>query len=498
MKVKKIFFIAALFIFTATVFISCEKSDGTAATDTGAASQTSESPFDGEDPQRAVPDLPDTDFGGAVYKVLGRYSESFPQFHNFDIDAESITGDPVNDAVYDRNRKLEAKYNVVICQILQDDPAAALQKLIKADEDEYSLAFIAQDKVGAMATLGSFCDLYRLKYVDFAKPWWNRQVNDAVSVRGRLYYTTSDFNMMDKNRTYLLMYNKEMAQSFSLGNFYDLVYENKWTVDKMTELCKAVAGDTDGDGVMTEEDRWGLVMDSYNSFYTFFAACGNYMFTKDADDCPELSLKNERAVSTVDKILNLANNKMTSFYAEDFVGISANPYSIPGNVFRSGRALFTSSFTHTLQFTTRESDVDFGVLPFPKYDENQKDYIGVPDSFYSPLFAVPVTVQNADFAAFMLEALSAASKYDVLPYFYETATKTKYTKDEDSPKMLDIIFNGIRRDLGIIYNWSDVSHLFRVNIPMGGVNNLVSAYEAIEDKVMAAMEKTVNIFAELN
>jgi hypothetical protein len=341
--------------------------------------------------------------------------------------------------------------------------------------------------------------LNSLQYLNFGKPWWSQKVNNEISVGKRLYYTTSDFNMMDKNRTYLLMYNKNMVEAYGLGNLYELVYGNKWTIDKMTELCKAVSQDLDGDGMMSDMDQWGLGMDSYNSFYTFFNACDNYMFTKDADDYPVLSVNNEHTILSIDKILRLTNDKGISFYCNDFNGkVAYDFWSVSGNTFKDGRSLFLTAFTHSLQSVAQsETTVDYGILPFPRYDEKQTEYISVADNYHAALFAIPATVNDVDFAAFMLEAISAASKYEVMPYYYEVSTKTKYTYDEESPKMLDIIFNGLRYDIGRIYDWGDINNLFRDAIPSAGVNNFASKYEALEAKALRAMEKTLDTFKDL-
>jgi hypothetical protein len=248
---------------------------------------------------------------------------------------------------------------------------------------------------------------------------------------------------------------------------------------------------------MTDADCWGLGMDSYNAFYAFYNACENAMVTKDSADYPVLSVNNERTISTIDKLLKLTNDKTFAFYCNDFNGkTSYDFWSMSGNVFKEGRGLYTGTFTHGLKFYAA-SDVNYGVLPFPKYDEKQEEYISYAENYHAALFAVPSAVQDTDFAAFMLEAVSAASKYEVLPYYYEVSTKTKYTQDEESPKMLDIIFNGIRYDLGCLFNWGGINDIFRVNIPQSGTNNFVSSYEKLEPKITAAMEKTVEAFNAL-
>ena len=502
---KRIILIILLLTVLAAVAASC-KTEGGSADDTVSLTENDgqggeSSPDDLTDkPERIPSDLPDADFGGKLFKVLGCINSTYDQFTNFEIDAESVNGERVNDAVYNRNRALEEKYNVVIAQDLLDDPQGTLQKLVKAGDDNYSLAFLwtQNGAIGNVAMTGAFYNLNSMKYLDFEKPWWNKEINGALSVNNKLYFTTSDFAMQEKARTFILAFNKTMAQDYNLGNLYDLVYEGKWTVDKMLEFTKDVAIDLDGDGKMTDADQWALGMSNYDSFANFYVGCDNYIVTKDNGDNPVLSVNNDHTMASIDKILRLANDKTMAYYCPEFQGkVSYDYWYTMLYMFYEERLLFCETLVHTLKDITQASDVNFGVLPFPKYDESQKSYISTPDAWWASLFGIPAIVQDADFASFMLEALSAASKYDVLPEYIEVSVKTKYTVDEDSVKMLETIFDGARYDLGRIYNWGSIGSLFIDTIPRAGANNFSSQYEKIQGKVESAMQKTVDTFKEL-
>ena len=495
---KRLALVLAVLLLALSVVASCGGDDGGGAKEQETATSEDADENVGAE-ARVMPDLPEADFGGRVFEVLGRFHPVHTQFTNFEIDAEALTGDLVDDAVYTRNRDLEQKYNVKIAQFLHEEPANLLEKLIRAQDDAYSLAFIRAFQAAAMATRGSFYDLKRLKYLDFEKPWWNQNLNSSLTIGGRLFFTTSDFNMVDKNRTYMIIFNRSMADSHGFGNLYDLVYDHKWTLDKMSEFSRAVARDLDGDGAMTPADQWGVGLDDYATFYIFWSTSDNLIITKDSGDYPVLSVNNEHAVNTIDKIFTLTNNKSAAFYSVEFEGkVNYDVAYAARNTFIDGRLLFYTGFTHELKAITQsEITASFGVLPFPKYDEKQKNYISMPNSINGPLFAVPVTVQDTDFSAFMLEALSAASKYEVMPKYYEISVQSKYTDDEDSIKVLDLIFSSIRYDLGDMYDWNGVRTMLMYDIPPTGENSFVSRFERKEGGVLAAMEKTVEAFREL-
>jgi hypothetical protein len=496
-----IVFLILIVIFL-SIFVSCQNGNVESSDDftPDAVIETDLSETNQTETQQIMPDLPDMDYDGKVYKVLGNLELVHTQFTNFEIDAETITGELVNDAVYNRNRRIEEKYNVKIEQELTADPAGLLRKLLAANDDVYSLAFLnIWANPGTMAVSGSFSDLNAMKYLDFNKPWWNKEVNSALSVNNKLYFTISDFGMLDKQRTCILIYSKDIVKAYDMGNLYDLVYENKWTVDKMAELCVLAANDTNGDGLMTDTDQWGLGLDDYESFSSFMISSDNKIITKDNNDSPVLSINNQHTISSIDKILKLTDDKSISYYCNYFEGkVSYDFWYTSSYGMAEGRILFTVSFPHMLQWTVQNGDVDYGVLPLPKYDEKQADYISSIDYRAATVFAVPAIAQDIDFAAFMLEALSAASKYEVMPYYIETSLKTKYTYDEESAKMLDLIFSNLKFDLGYMYNWGDIGRLFNNIIPRAGENNFASQYESIESKVLLEIQKTVDLFNEIN
>jgi len=495
MKLLKMLLI--IFIIFWAILISCgsnEKSEAKETTTNNVPNEISETTT-----SIIKPDLPDMDFGGAVYKVLGRTDPVYAfNFANFEIYAESITGDLINDAVYERNARLEEKYNCTIEQDLVQNPEDVLTKSIAAGDDIYSLAFGRMTQVGALAQKGNFYDLNSLKYLDFSKPWWSQEVNKAVSVEGRLYYTTGDFNLIEKALTYILLYNKDLAEAHELGLFYDFVYDNTWTIEKMTGLCTAVSSDIDGDGVMTDADRWGLGMDSRNAFYAFVNAMDNFIVTKNNNDIPAITINNDHTIASIDKTLRLTNDDTISLYCELFSGkVSYDFWLSAERSFFGGNSLFFADFTQMLKKASANVEFNYGVMPYPKFDEKQENYYTTPDPVGVSMLVIPSSVNDTDFASFILEAICAASKYEVLPKYYEVSAKTKYTYDEESPIMLDIIFSGLRYDLGVIYDWGGLRVLFTTIIPSDGTNTFPSKYAALETKAFTQMETTLEAFREL-
>ncbi|MGM9625672.1 MAG: hypothetical protein ACI3XM_08180, partial [Eubacteriales bacterium] len=258
----------ASLLFLTSLLTACADSTDTPVVVTGTAAAASETTAETESVLQA--DLPDIDWGGRTFMVLGRDEPNYNQFDTFEVVSDGENGEVVNDAIYRRNSIINEKYNVVIEQQLYNLPQDELKKSVTAGDHIYDLAFVELRYIGPCIQNGYFYNLYDVDYIDFSKPWWNPEVNEAVSMCGKLYATTSDFSLRDKNRAYIMLYNPGLAERNDIPDLIQTVRDGKWTIDLMTQYTKMFAGDLDGDGKMGGEfDSFGLTMDSYNSFATF-------------------------------------------------------------------------------------------------------------------------------------------------------------------------------------------------------------------------------------
>lgn len=497
---KKLRQILALLLISAmltAIFASCASNKDNSAVQTGGA-DTESGAAESTDPASTL-ELPDTDWGGREFRVLG-YDSERDQFDTFEVSAKEETGDIVNDAVYRRNTQLEDKYNVVITETKDSSTADWAQStlphlllVIQAGEDLYDLAFTNINDIGTLARNGYLYNLYDVDYINFSKSWWNPEVNDALTLMNKLYFNSSDFSLRDKNRTYIIVYNRDMAVEYNLGDAVDYVRAGSWTYDLMSEWTKAVSNDLNGNGKVDFEDSFGIGFDSYLAFQTMATSCGVTVMSTDSEGLPEMTLNNEHTVSVIDKLIELTKSNSVAVYCNDWNGkVDFDFWSVSSRLFWEGRELFNVCFPHGLKTCSANCVNEYGIIPFPKYDEAQSDYYTQADSF-SMLFCIPVTDPQPDFSGFMLEALSAASTDTTLNAYYEVSCKIKYTYDEDSAEMLDLLFSGIRYDTAMVYSvgGSTCSSLFQ-SIAQQRKNTFSSAYAKIESSLEADIESLID------
>ncbi len=461
---------------------------GKAAEETAVSTETAAAETIVETETELTTELPEKDWGGQVFTVLGNDNQTYDQFDNFEIDVEELNGEVVNDAIYNRNLSVEQLYNVSIQQVLMsgtsnNENVTELKNATIAGDALYDVTFVVLMYIGNAVNQGLMQDMNALPYMDYDKPWWNPEVNEVMSAHKKLFFTSSDFSLRDKSRAYIMAVNQDLVTDHSLGDPVSLVDEGKWTIDLTTQWVETVARDVNGDGAMGDEaDVYGLVMDSYNGFVALMVGTNNRIWTKDTEDGYLLTMNNEHTISSIDKVLAMSCNTDVAFFCNDFQGkVDYDYWAASGRWWKAGNALFNTAFPHSLANWSENCEFSYTIMPFPKYDEAQEKYYSLAD-VWCMLFGVPAIAPDPEFSGFMLEALSYASTDTTLEAYYETTCKMKYTYDEDSARMLDVIFDGIIYEPSLIYNKTGIFKIFDTTIPQKKENNFTSEYEKLETK----------------
>lgn len=113
-------------------------------------------------------------------------------------------------------------------------------------------------------------------------------------------------NINDKDMTWCLFFNKNIAKDYDLPDLYSLVREKKWTFDKFSELCHNVTYDLNGDGKYDDNDLWGHVTVFARSAAAYTYSMGGYLTVKnEKTGYPELNLGSERIYDAYEKVRSL-------------------------------------------------------------------------------------------------------------------------------------------------------------------------------------------------
>ena len=441
--------------------------------------------------------FPDVDYGGYKFKVLNYEIMSWAYTP---MTAEEQNGDVINDAIYLRNSVVEEKLNIKIIDIPVSWASmdAPLKNSVKAGTNDYDISMMhAYGGAGKAAQTGIFMNLNDVESLDLNEPWWDQNANKNLEIAGKLYFTTTDATAFTYDMMGVMYFNKQMCTDLGLENLYDTVREKNWTMDKMLEMMRAAKRDTDGDGVYTYEDIWGFTAHAVDDQY-FFGGQKMSVVDKDNEGYPVLRSPDEHYVSAYAKmreVFNLSGGDCISTWSNEgkIVGKTEELQS-PESFFTANKALFLCQALSVSRIM-RESEMDFGIIPFPKYDKNQDNYYAVLNGNF-PSFQIPVTQENPEMVGVIMNALTATSSTTLKPAYYDVSLNNKLLRDEDSIEMIEIGLQNRVYDLALVYGWGDMMDQFRKAAFSPDGENPVTVYEKYEGKAQAAIDKMINAFKQ--
>ena len=437
------------------------------------------------------PDLPEMNYDGYTFNVL-HFEDNLggkPQF--WVITADTENGDAINDAVYKRNLAVEEKYNIKFNLITHGDYNTInsnVMKSVNSGENAYDIVYQRMYNVPSLISGGYLIDLNTLPYVDFDMPWWDSNSTNNISIDKKVFLAATDINIMDKNATYVVLFSKKHAENYNLPDMYGIVDSGQWTMDKLLELSSNISIDLNGDDKMDKNDFFGI-LGRHDAMASLFRGAGCLIAGKDNADLPVLSFESEYNYSVIDKILDV-------MYSEDFVNLHTRGISEPefSAMVANDQGLF--AFTMLAEVSVlRSSELDFGILPIPKYSESNEKYHNLVSVHWTGLLSVPVTNPELERTGMILEAWAAESHYTLQPAFYDINLVGKALRDVESERMLDLIFENRVYDTGDIFNFSDFSYQFLLFAAKNS-RDVASFYASFEEKVQVEIDKLIDVIAD--
>ena len=434
----------------------------------------------------------DTNFGGTTVNLLIREDVANTEFF-----VEEQTGDIVDDALFNRNNRVEERLGVDLNFIpIAGDWAGketmngAIRQSVMAADGEYDLCAVLSNQLSTLTIEGLLTNLNSLDYFDFEKPWWARGLLDELAVDDKLYFASGDASLGLINGMMCVFYNKSMCEDFSVPDLYEIVLNGEWTIDKVVELTKDVYQDLDGDGLKSDGDSFGFATGSFNQLYGFLDSFNVTIIEKDNEGYPsKYVFNNEKAVNVVQKLVSLFKDN--------------NSFITKGNVdyttaFSENRVLFvTGEFKDTAIYRDISS-FDYGVLPFPMWNEDQTDYRTTARATYSS-FCIPKTANDPDMSAAVLECFASESYRTVSPAYFETALKVKYSRDDETAQMYDIIKGSVTFSFATSFTMAigDPQNHFKMSV-CDLKEDWVSDMAAWQPTSQELLDKTLEAIKELS
>ncbi len=444
-----------------------EKNPGSVSTSGGTSS--------GDDLSRenAVSSLPsDLNFGGTQITIYSRNREDI----SFELVGDGSSSEALSSAVYYRNLEVETKLGVKLnVQLGPGGYTEASQFMsnvrnnaMASDDDKFDIVSGAKYSLVPLSLEGLFSNLLSLDYIDTEKPWWNTSFIDECTYKGKLYTIEGELALSMIDGAFVMFFNKEEFNNIHKGvDLYEIVNNGDWTFARFKELIKDTWGD-DGNGEPDNADFFGLVSPSFacgrDGFPTSFGAT---VTQTDANGEITLNFDTDRNKTIWLDFYEFLNSESSVFVN----GANDGARTECTNMFEKGKALFITELLH-YSWSLPSTGVDYGVIPLPKYDENQESYRTNSESMHSQ-FSITSYGPRTEAAAATLELLCFQTYKSVTMTYYEKTMKGKNMNDEQSIMMLDLVVDSITCNFGEQFA-SEITWPFPV---IGTENNIASYFE---------------------
>ncbi len=304
---------------------------------------------------------------------------------------------------------------------------------------------------------------------------------ESISLYDRFFLGYGSFCIP---RTWVLSYNKTMLEQYGdslTESVYDTVRGYRWTVDKMISLASLVYADATGDG-KTADDTFGISGQQWIPFIGFLQASNIQLVEEDDSGEYLVSVYNEK---NKERTFTLVE-KLKNFAASDSAWFRFRVEETPVIELHSGRTLMFLHDNKNLSGLLNY-DIEFGVLPYPMFDEAQAE-VGYRQLTFDVYMVIPSYSRNLEMAAETLELLNFYG-LDVTKAVYEKLLGKQVADTPDDAQMLEIIWDGLCSDFGLTYG--NVSGSLDTNLYMLPTVTNPNGTEQLASFV-ASYEKTAN------
>ncbi len=440
-------------------------------------------------------DLPDLSLDGVTINTLIR-EEAKDEF------AAEMDGDVIDAEVYNRNRTIEERFDCSMTYTIELGSwtyMSTFQEKIRgtvlANDSTFDIVTGQSNIVQPLNVEGVFVNLLDEDYIDLTKPYWVEAYTDGINLNGQVSTVCGDFAISSFSNANVIFFNKAVMDDHNMTYPYEDALNGTWTFDKLLGMSETVTNDINGDGQMNMDDLRGFCAYN-NSIQPFFSSFGLNYTGVDSDGIRYILAPDERTVNGADRVNEFYHsNTFVNASSADFVLVGANTEPSMAQYFMEGKYLFMGMVLEGIEYL-RDMEVDFGILPYPKYDEEQADYYTTILRRYT-VAAVPISAEKSSNSALILEALGSVGYNDILPKYYEVALKGKYVRDESSSQVLDLIKSSLYLEFVDMY-YADLgfSDFFASYVMNNSAGTYASSFESNRTVWETKLEKLYEAYNE--
>jgi len=425
----------------------------------------------------------DLKFEGETFTVLCREDNEYGLYLH-EITADQSESDPVNQAVYERNLRVEERFGIDL--EIHDIPGAWTQaesfielfrNSVMSASGKFDLIMSQQAYMCDLGLSELYLNFYDIPYIreDINNVYFFAENVSELTVNDTLYFLVGDYSLTFWEYIYVMYFNKQTVEDEKLEDIYQLVRSDNWTIDKCIELSKGLYSDLDGDGRTGVNDRYAYITDFENTADALFSHFDVQSTGHDEEGNVVMAMDQGKMVSVLEKMIAFYNTKDVFTHKT-----SSTDTAVPfDTIFTENRALFYPERLERAR-TYRDSGTSFGIVPFPKWNAEQEGYYTQAQNAYS-VAVIPMDAKDTAMSGAVLDVLSAISYDTVTPAFFDSALQSGFGRDEESAQMLDLIREGIRINFGYFY-YNELGTGGIIRLLLNKKNSNFVSYYAVHSK----------------
>ncbi|MGN1345484.1 MAG: hypothetical protein ACI4V1_01755 [Eubacteriales bacterium] len=481
---------------------SKENSEETAAPANTPSAETAEEVIEETNPyyEGYVDPFVDVDFDGETFSVHNSVNQRGTlTSSNFLIQGpEELTGDAAPDAAFQRNLDVMDLLNIQITyqnvDYTYDVVASNIRQLLQSGDSSYDVIINDIYGLAPITPEGLFHNAYNGKNFNFDAPWWYDDFMSDISLNSNLRFMLAGDYFIDMLRcTHCLVMNKDMYTDMygDPEDVYAMVLNNEWTLDNFKMLMENCYLDLNGNGAHDKADQYGHVAFEYwGPMIPWLVSADPGFITRTDDGYPEIAINNERSILLTEKLNSILNNNAAG------IGLTGGDEATTEAIFLEGRSLFLGyqRLGSLENASFRDAELGLAVLPYPMLDELQEHYVSsTHDTAELGFIPVSVSYDRLDFISTVLEVLCRETYAQVLPEYYESSLKIKYTRDNTSAQMIDIIHDNFGNGFALAFS-NGLSGILLAKFSdaiSANSTDFVSKYKASEKVAQKQLEKMI-------
>ena len=406
-------------------------------------------------------------------------------------EVEKITGEILNDLIYERNTVVSEDLDIEIVVIDGGDFSVVNSELIRqvgANDDDYDM--YTGHKVAFMnCVTGNYLyDLNQIDTMDLTQPYWDQACRENLSLMGKNFMMTGDIDPASMLISACFVFNKDLNTELGKTAPYELVDNGQWTLDTYLAQVQDVSRDLNNDGALTYgDDLFSNTIWSLDGGFSMFYGAGGRFVTVNEEGEPELTYRADHVISIYEKLYKAIVTENAFWLPVSEI----NNYGVNYAIFTEGRALYCDITLAKISSFLADMDSDYGIVPVPKYDEAQKEYLSFVNGA-SPFVMVAQNEKDLDFVGTVLEAMAAYNYDNVTPKMFEIVTKLQSARDPDSSRMVDYIIRNRVYDVGYFVELELTNVV--MNALSGQKENIASDLKSKNRAGEKALEKLMDKF----